>query len=130
VLALSSSFTTTREQALPCRTYLADVDARQLAQALPELTQASLHQLLALQRGLVLTVFAQIAHFDRSRISLGSTTFSSYWSFSTSSPSLTLSSSIIVGYFRMMREKKPSAVPWGNDARCLKLETVWHSCNR
>src|SRR6185369_12078504 len=44
---------------------LGDVDGRQLAQALPELAEAGLHELLTLERSLVLAVLAQVAHLDR-----------------------------------------------------------------
>ena len=44
---------------------LGDVDGRQLAQALTELPETGLHELLALERGLVLAVLAKVAHLDR-----------------------------------------------------------------
>src|SRR5688500_17060115 len=44
---------------------LGHVDRRELAQALVELTEASLDELLALERGLVLAVLTQVAHLDR-----------------------------------------------------------------
>jgi hypothetical protein len=44
---------------------LGDVDGRQLAEPLAQLTETSLHELLALERGLVLAVLAKVAHLDR-----------------------------------------------------------------
>jgi hypothetical protein len=43
---------------------LRDVDARKLAQPLTKLAEARLDELLALERGLVLAVLAQIAKLD------------------------------------------------------------------
>ena len=44
---------------------LRDIDLRELAQPLAQLPQARLHELLALQRGLVLAVLAKVTHLDR-----------------------------------------------------------------
>ena len=44
---------------------LGDVDGRQLAQPLAQLTEAGAHELLALEGGLVLAVLAEVAHLDR-----------------------------------------------------------------
>ena len=44
---------------------LGQVDLRQLTQALTELAESRLHELLALEGGLVLAVLAQVAELDR-----------------------------------------------------------------
>ena len=46
--------------------YLADVDRRQLAQPLSQLSKASLHELLPLERGLVFAVLTKVAVLDGS----------------------------------------------------------------
>src|SRR5687767_4152938 len=43
---------------------LGDVDARQLAEPLAQLTETGLNQLLPLERSLVLAVLTQVAHLD------------------------------------------------------------------
>jgi hypothetical protein len=45
---------------------LSDVDGREFAQTLEELTKSRLDELLALQGGLVFTVLAEVTHLDGS----------------------------------------------------------------
>ena len=64
-LVFWSSTTTLSSRVRPVGRDLRRIDLRELAQALAELTESRLNELLPLERGLVLAVLAQVAELHR-----------------------------------------------------------------